>query len=65
MRTVHSTWPVILMLYILPPWMCMKEEFFILSLLIPRPKAPLNRSLIISIGSLVLMKEGDINPIPN
>ncbi|XP_075096465.1 uncharacterized protein LOC107796372 [Nicotiana tabacum] len=38
MRTVHSTWPVILMPYNLPPWMCMKQEFFILSLLIPGPK---------------------------
>ncbi|KAK6791561.1 hypothetical protein RDI58_010642 [Solanum bulbocastanum] len=42
MRTVHSTWPVILMPYNLPPWMCMKEEFFILSLLIPGPKSPGN-----------------------
>ncbi|XP_070020356.1 uncharacterized protein LOC142180916 [Nicotiana tabacum] len=38
-RTVNSTWPVILMPYNLPPWMCMKQEFFILSLLIPGPKA--------------------------
>ncbi|XP_019256426.1 PREDICTED: uncharacterized protein LOC109234832 [Nicotiana attenuata] len=42
MRTVHSTWPVILMPYNLPPWMCMKQEFFILSLVIPGPKAPGN-----------------------
>ncbi|XP_019224668.1 PREDICTED: uncharacterized protein LOC109206305 [Nicotiana attenuata] len=28
--------------YNLPPWMCMKQEFFILSLLIPGPKAPGN-----------------------
>ncbi|XP_019228167.1 PREDICTED: uncharacterized protein LOC109209365 [Nicotiana attenuata] len=42
MRTVHSTWPVILIPYNLPPWMCMKQEFFILSLLIPGPKAPGN-----------------------
>jgi len=42
MRTVYSTWLVILMPYNLPPWMCMKQEFFILSLLIPGPKAPRN-----------------------
>ncbi|XP_019246468.1 PREDICTED: uncharacterized protein LOC109226124 [Nicotiana attenuata] len=42
MRIVHSTWPVILMPYNLPPWMCMKQEFFILSLLIAGPKAPGN-----------------------
>ncbi|XP_019259987.1 PREDICTED: uncharacterized protein LOC109238017 [Nicotiana attenuata] len=28
--------------YNLPPWMCMKQEFFILSFLIPGPKAPSN-----------------------
>ncbi|XP_049358859.1 uncharacterized protein LOC125823536 [Solanum verrucosum] len=42
MQTVHSTWPVILMPYNLPPWMCMKEEFSILSLLILGPKSPGN-----------------------
>lgn len=42
MREVYSTWPVILMPYNLPPWMCMKQEFFILSFLIPGPKAPEN-----------------------
>ncbi|KAK6788231.1 hypothetical protein RDI58_016756 [Solanum bulbocastanum] len=42
MRRVHSTWQVILLPYNLPPWMCMKQEFFILSLLIPEPKAPGN-----------------------
>ncbi|XP_019251295.1 PREDICTED: uncharacterized protein LOC109230226 [Nicotiana attenuata] len=42
MRTVHSTWPVILVPYNFPPWMCMKQEFFILSLLIPGPKPPGN-----------------------
>ncbi|XP_006352028.2 uncharacterized protein [Solanum tuberosum] len=42
MRSVYSTWPVILMPYNLPPWLCMKEDFFILSLLIPGPKGPGN-----------------------
>ncbi|WMV09018.1 hypothetical protein MTR67_002403 [Solanum verrucosum] len=42
MRTAHSTWPVILMPYNLPSWMCMKKKFFILSLLILGPKAPEN-----------------------
>lgn len=36
----HSTWPVILMNYNLPPWMCMKPEFFMLALLIPGPQFP-------------------------
>nr|KYP38512.1 hypothetical protein KK1_040252 [Cajanus cajan] len=38
----YSTWPVILMPYNLPPWLCMKQEFIILSLLIPGPKEPGN-----------------------
>ncbi|XP_052625734.1 uncharacterized protein LOC111902535 [Lactuca sativa] len=36
----HSTWPVILTTYNLPPWLCMKESSFMLTLLIPGPKAP-------------------------
>ncbi|KAI9196721.1 hypothetical protein LWI28_026426 [Acer negundo] len=38
----HSTWPVVLMIYNLPPWMCMKQLNFIMSLLILRPSAPGN-----------------------
>ncbi|GJW91023.1 hypothetical protein Tco_0168576 [Tanacetum coccineum] len=36
----YSMWPVILMTYNLPPWLCMKERSFILTLLIPGPKSP-------------------------
>lgn len=42
MTISHSTWPVILIPYNLPPWMCMKQPNFILSLLIPGPKGPGN-----------------------
>ncbi|XP_058211658.1 uncharacterized protein LOC131323837 [Rhododendron vialii] len=42
MSNVHSTWPVILMPYNLPPWMCMKQPYFIMSLLIPGRSAPEN-----------------------
>lgn len=38
----HSTWPVVLMPYNLPPWLCMKQPYFIMSLLIPGPCAPGN-----------------------
>ena len=34
-----SMWPVVLIPYNLPPWMCMKHTFFLLSLLIPGPTA--------------------------
>ncbi|CAM8902812.1 unnamed protein product [Rhodiola kirilowii] len=36
----HSTWPIIVMPYNLPPWMCMKKEFNILAMLISGPKSP-------------------------
>ncbi|XP_056685978.1 uncharacterized protein [Spinacia oleracea] len=36
----HSTWPVFLIPYNLPPWLCMKQQSFILSMLIPGPKGP-------------------------
>ena len=42
MSTSYSMWPVILMPYNLPPWMCMKEPFFMMSLLIPGPHQPGN-----------------------
>ncbi|WCJ39870.1 hypothetical protein M5689_020822 [Euphorbia peplus] len=38
----HSTWPVIVTIYNLPPWLCMKEPYCLLSLLIPGPKSPGN-----------------------
>ncbi|VVA40571.1 PREDICTED: transposon [Prunus dulcis] len=39
----HSTWPIILMPYNLPPWMSMKQPFYILSVLIDGPNAPGNK----------------------
>ncbi|GKE91695.1 hypothetical protein Tco_1572790, partial [Tanacetum coccineum] len=36
----YSMWPVILTAYNLPPWLCMKESSFMLTLLIPGPKSP-------------------------
>ncbi|XP_042959909.1 uncharacterized protein LOC122294953 [Carya illinoinensis] len=39
MSKPYSIWPVILVPYNLPPWLCMKDPYLILSLLIPGPKA--------------------------
>jgi len=39
MSTSYSVWPVILIPYNLPPWMCMKYPYFIMSTLIHGPKA--------------------------
>ncbi|CAM8947796.1 unnamed protein product [Rhodiola kirilowii] len=36
----HSTWPILVMPYNLPPWMCMKKEFNILAMLISGPNSP-------------------------
>ncbi|XP_057251096.1 uncharacterized protein LOC130591614, partial [Beta vulgaris subsp. vulgaris] len=38
----HSTWPVVLVVYNLPPWLCMKRKYMMLSLLISGPKQPGN-----------------------
>lgn len=38
----YSIWPMILVPYNLPLCLCMKDTYFILSLLILRPKAPIN-----------------------
>ncbi|GKA85533.1 pyruvate kinase [Tanacetum coccineum] len=36
----YNMWPVILTTYNLPPWLCMKESSFMLTLLIPSLKSP-------------------------
>ncbi|XP_056685620.1 uncharacterized protein [Spinacia oleracea] len=40
MNTSYSTWPVILIPYNFPPWLCMKSTSFILSLIIPGKFVP-------------------------
>jgi len=42
LSTSHSIWPVVLIPYNLPPWMCMKQSSFILSVIIPGKRAPGN-----------------------
>jgi hypothetical protein len=38
----HSTWPVNLCIYNLPPWLCMKRKFIMMPVLIQGPKQPGN-----------------------
>ncbi|XP_040361932.1 uncharacterized protein LOC121049286 [Rosa chinensis] len=38
----YSCWPVILVTYNLPPWLCMKRKYMMLTLLISGPKQPGN-----------------------
>ncbi|WMV56116.1 hypothetical protein MTR67_049501 [Solanum verrucosum] len=40
MSISHSTWPVMLMNYNLSPWICMKPEYMMLSMIIPGPSSP-------------------------
>jgi hypothetical protein len=40
MSSIHSTWPVMVIPYNLPPWLYMKQPNFILSLIIPGPSSP-------------------------
>ena len=37
MSNSYSMWPVVLVPYNMPSWKCMKESFFMMSLLIPGP----------------------------
>ncbi|XP_027915074.1 uncharacterized protein LOC114174430 [Vigna unguiculata] len=38
----HSSWPVLLVIYNLPPWLCMKRKYVMLSLMISGPRQPGN-----------------------
>ncbi|CAL8134497.1 unnamed protein product [Prunus armeniaca] len=42
LSTKYNCWPVILVTYNLLPWLCMKQKFMILTLLISGPKQPGN-----------------------
>ena len=42
MSSQYNIWPVVLMTYNLPPWLCMKQAYLVLTLLIPSPKVPGN-----------------------
>jgi hypothetical protein len=36
----YSMWPILVVPYNLPPWLCMQESNFMMALLIPGPKSP-------------------------
>ncbi|XP_076931412.1 uncharacterized protein LOC143596544 [Bidens hawaiensis] len=42
MSSRHSTWPVLLCIYNLPQWLCMKRKYIMMSLLIQGPRQPGN-----------------------
>jgi sulfur transfer complex TusBCD TusB component (DsrH family) len=41
-NSTHSTWPIVLMIFNLPPWLCNKLRYIIMSGLIPLPQQPGN-----------------------
>uniref|UniRef100_A0A151UG77 Transposase-associated domain-containing protein n=2 Tax=Cajanus cajan TaxID=3821 RepID=A0A151UG77_CAJCA len=42
LSTKHSSWPVLLTIYNLPPWLCMKCKYLMLSMMISGPRQPGN-----------------------
>jgi tnp2 family transposase len=42
MSTTHSSWPVLLVPFNLPPWLCMKQSSIMVSMINPGEKAPSN-----------------------
>ncbi|KAL0540137.1 hypothetical protein IC582_024367 [Cucumis melo] len=52
MSTSYSMWPIMLLSYNLPPWKCMKETNFFMSLLIPGPRSP-GKELDVYLQSLI------------
>ena len=42
MSSRHSTWPVTLCIYNLPPWLCMKRKYIMMPVLIQGPRQPGN-----------------------
>ncbi|XP_073120763.1 uncharacterized protein [Henckelia pumila] len=42
MSSAYSCWPVVMITYNLPPWLCMNRKFMMLTLLISGPKQPGN-----------------------
>ena len=42
LSTNHNSWPVLLMIYNLPPWLCMKQKYIMLCMMISGPRQPGN-----------------------
>lgn len=40
LNVTYTTWPVIIIPYNLPPWLCLKQPYWMMSMLIPGPKSP-------------------------
>ena len=47
LNSSHSTWPVILTIYNLPPYLCLKHRYLLLNMLISGPKQPGNDNVFL------------------
>ena len=45
--TQHSLWPVLLVIYNFPTWLCMKQKYMMLSMMISDPRQPEMTSMFI------------------
>jgi hypothetical protein len=41
-NSTHSTWPIVLVILNLPPWLCNKQKYIMMLALIPGPHQPEN-----------------------
>jgi hypothetical protein len=41
-NSTHSTWPIVLVILNLPPWLCNKQKYIMMSRLIPGPQQHVN-----------------------
>ena len=53
----YSSWPVIVTPYNLPPWMCMKDEYMFLSVIVPGPRNPKEKLDVFLQPLIVELKE--------
>jgi len=42
LTTNHNSWRILLMIYNLPPWLCMKRKYIMLFMMIAGPRQPRN-----------------------
>ncbi len=40
LNATYTTWAVILIPYNLPPWLCLKQSYWMISMLVPGPRSP-------------------------
>ncbi|WJX12650.1 hypothetical protein P8452_03121 [Trifolium repens] len=52
LSSIHSSWPVLLIIYNLPPSICMKRKYIMLSMMISGPKQPGN-DIDVYLGPLI------------